>query len=84
MEDRVGDILRECVDNSSGCVCCMSKEGECICSKEVIKAKLDLVKWIQGHRRVDDGTVYNQHAKAINSALNTLCDEVLPGWEKKL
>lgn len=46
MEPR--EILDNLVDVSAGCVCIESKEGECICSKEKVKALSQLASWVRG------------------------------------
>lgn len=48
MEPR--QILDNLVDVSAGCICIESKDGECICAKEKLKALSQLASWVRGKK----------------------------------
>ena len=54
--------------------------------KEIVtQAKLELVRWVQGHREELMKTLLDSVYKeeVFNSALDTLSDEILPNWRKE-
>lgn len=75
MTDRVREIMRQCVDNSAGCICIEYPDGKCPCSQEVIKAETAIREAIADSLEGMKKTISRVYVTSREEYLNTMCDE---------